>query len=179
MVIRSRGIGGGQSPRRLVVVAAATVIVLGSAFGVEQVYLRDRYQALPPLASLYVWAQSVSDERIAMSGPFDNITYPLYGRNDSNHVQAVGVPGPEGSFAPAGNCRQFRLAVDRDHDDYVVTVLQGGLAQSNSVGGNATVWTATDHSSRLILRRSISALNVIVSVFRLDGPLHPGQCLQA
>ncbi len=176
-VVRSRRITSGpKQRRRVVVVTAVAVIVLGSAFAAERLYLRDRYQAVPPLAPLYAWAQNISDARFAMIGPFSNITYPLYGRDDSNYVQAVGVSGPDGSFNHAGNCRQFRLAVDDDRVNYVVTVVKSG--DPNSGETNATAWTASDKSSRLVFRRVNTELNVTTSVFRLNGPLNPGQCLQ-
>ena len=89
----------------LAVGGAITVIVLASV--VQQIYLRDRYQDTPPMAPLYTWAQGVQNARIALTGPFSNDSYPLYGRDDSNYVQVIGKIGPGGSFTPITNCPEF------------------------------------------------------------------------
>ena len=168
-----------QRTRHAITAITVVVIVLASIFGAEQVYARSLYQALPPLGSLYTWAQSVSDARIGITGLFDNISYPLYGRTDSNFVQAIGVPGQNGSFALPANCREFRRAVNEGHYTYVVTVSEGTPDDPNSGGDNPTMWTASDASSHLILRRSSTDSHLVVSVFRLDGPLSSGQCLRS
>jgi hypothetical protein len=181
MFMRSRAPFRASNQRTTLTITAVAmaVIVLASMFGAEQVYVRSRYQALPPLQSLYTWAQSVSDARIGITGLFDNISYPLYGRTDSNYVQAIGVPGRNGSFALPANCRQFRRAVNGGNYTYVVTVGEGSPADTNSTGSNPTTWLANNATSHLILRRSSTAWHLIVSVFRMDGTLSSGQCLRS
>ena len=102
-------------------------VVLGLGFGLQQLYLRDRYLNTPPMAPLYAWAKHVEDTRMAVTGPFSNDSYPLYGQDDSNYVQIVGKSGPSGSFAPIASCGEFRRVIDAGHYADVITITAGGV----------------------------------------------------
>jgi hypothetical protein len=178
VVVRRGGITvAGDRRARVLIVAGVVVLVLGSAFGIEQRYVRNRYQT-QVLAPLYAWAQNVSNARIALVGSLSNISYPFYGRNDSNYVQTLGVEGADGSLAPVRDCRQFLLAIDRGRYTDVATVVVGNGRDPNSLHATTTAWMAQNHSSRLIFHRSIG-LGLVGSVFRVDGPLNPEGCPQA
>ena len=179
MLFRRRRTSAPRPRRRMVVVATVALILVGTSFGVEQFYLRHRYQNLGPLAALYKWAQGVSNTRIAITGPISNITYPLYGQDDSNYVQALGRPGKNGSFAPLTSCREFRSAVDAGRYAAVVVVGQPGSGKGGPTQPGPAGWTASDPSAHLILHRSIPEFRTEVSVFKILRPLDVKGCRTA
>jgi hypothetical protein len=111
--------------------AWTTVAVLLSCAGIagaysgEQRYLRGRNRVepgLPPITSLWRWADGIHHQRIAMAGTYGwYFGYPLYGENASNEVVYLGEHGPHGAFTPFRTCQAFRQALNRGHFRYVVT----------------------------------------------------------
>jgi hypothetical protein len=173
--------GKGRLVLRLPAAAIAVTgfVVLASVFGLQQLYLRDRYLNTSPLAPLYAWAQHVRDTRMAITGLFSNDSYPLDGPDDSNYVQVVGRLGPHGSFSPILNCGEFRRAINAGRYDDVITITGGDVRDASATGSKETLWTSEDPSAKLIFRRTISGYvfkETVLSVFHLDGRLDPGSC---
>jgi hypothetical protein len=157
----------------------AVIALIGLGFGLQQLYLRDRYLDTPPMAPLYAWARHVHDTRMAITGLFSNDTYPLDGQNDSNYVQVVGKLGPRGSFSPIVNCGEFRQVIDAGHYADVITITGGALTDASAIGSSQTRWISQDPDAKLIFRRTTHGYvfkETVFSVFRLDGPLEPGSC---
>jgi hypothetical protein len=178
MVLAKRRPSDRRPARRVVVVATVSLIVIGASLGAEQFYLRHRYQSGTPLATLYAWAQGISNTRMAITGPFSNITYPLYGQNDSNYVQVLGQPGGDASFTPLTTCRAFRSALDAGRYADVV-VVQPGSGHGEPTQSGPARWTASDPSSHRIFHRSIPDFDLQVSVFRIRRPLDVNGCRTA
>ncbi len=162
----------------LLVVTGA--VVLGLGFGLQQLYLRDRYLNTAPMAPLYAWAQHVHDTRMAITGLFSNDSYPLDGQNDSNYVQVVGKPGPGGSFSPILDCGEFRQAIDAGHYADVITITGGDVRDARAmIGSQQTMWISQDPTAKLVFRRTIydyGFKETVFSVFHLDGRLDPRNC---
>ena len=163
------------------VLVVTGVVVLGLGFGLQQLYLTDRYLNTPPMAPLYAWAKHVEDTRMAVTGPFSNDSYPLYGQDDSNYVQIVGKSGPSGSFAPVASCGEFRRVIDAGHYADVITITAGSVRDAAAPGSQQTMWISQDPTAKLIFRRAAQGSSplsreTVFSVFHLDGPLDPGSC---
>ncbi len=160
------------------------VVVLGTGFGLQQLYLRDRYLNTPPMAPLYAWATHIEDTRMAITGPFSNDSYPLYGQDDSNYVQIVGKSSQSGSFTPILSCREFRRAINAGHYADVITIIAGNVRDATAIGSQQTMWISQDPTAKLIFRRtthsySLLSRETVFSVFHLDGPLDPASCASA
>jgi hypothetical protein len=155
------------------------VIVIAIGFGLQQVYLRDRYLDTPPLAPLYAWAQHVENTRMAITGQFSNDTYPLDGRDGSNYVQVIGSTQPGGGFSPIVSCTGFRRAVNAGRYRDVITITAGDLGDVHATGSQETRWTSLDLEAKLIRRWTIPSdlfNEMVLSVFRIDGQLDPASC---
>ena len=171
----SRGHIGDRAPRgRTLAVGAAVVLAaVAAGFAVQRHYLEKRYEDLSPqlrLAEAVRWANTVTDERIAISGirgVFNQ--YAFSGYDLSNHVQWLGVEGENGSFERIPDCEAWRTEVNEGDYDYVVTLydpyLPSGLTDTKE-----GLWTRQDPGVSQVLRDGP------VSVFRVDEPLDPGAC---
>jgi len=162
-----------------VILMMVTLLVLALGFGLQQLYLRDRYLNTPPMAPLYAWAKHVQDTRMAITGLFSNDSYPLYGQNDSNYVQVVGKLGPSGSFSPILSCGEFRRVINAGRYADVITVIGGDPRDPAAIGSQQTRWISQDPAAKLIFRRTTYGYlfkETVLSVFHLVGPLDPGSC---
>ncbi len=164
-----------------VLVISAAVVLVG--FGVQSFYLDHRYES-PSLQPPFGWAESVSGARIGLAGTFTQVQYALYGRDLSNYVQYIGVRGPDGSYAPATSCAQWRRLVNSGHYNYVVTSTGpvSSLAAVKEEPHSYTIWTGDDrnsclvHSNVLMSDTAQGRTYVGLSVFRLHGPLNVSAC---
>ena len=158
---------------RTVVVAAITVVVVGGGYSVQQSYLRDRYNHRP-VPNIDTRAQHIRNARIAVSGFLTQAEYPLYGRDNSNYVQYIGVRGAHGAFRPVRTCGQWRRIINAGHYDYVFEF---------SEPSPAAHWTSGDPSAHLVARDVLQKVPgtpypgfVGFSLFRIDGHLDPAAC---
>ncbi len=170
------------SPRGVAALTAVAIILVGVGYGVQRLYLRDRYQNTEPLGPLYVWAQHVHNARMAITGEFSNDTYPLYGSDNSNYVQVLGQTGPNGAFSPIPNCRRFRQAVNTGRYREVVTVAAGDVSDLHAIGSRETQWMDQDPNAELIFRQTTHGYafqKLVLSVFQIDGRLDGNSCPSA
>jgi hypothetical protein len=161
------------------VLVATGIVVLGLGFGLQQFYLNNRYLNTTPMAPLYAWAQHVRNTRMAITGPFSNDTYPLYGPDESNYVQVVGRQGTHGSFSPIPDCPGFHRAINAGHYRNVITVTAGDVRDPTATGSRQTMWVSQDPAATLIFRRAVYGYlfkKTVFSVFRLSGSLNPESC---
>ena len=65
---------------------------------------------------------SQHDKRIGIAGSGEIFfgQYGFYGNDLSNHVQYIGVPGPDGTYRLATSCQQFRRQINRGDYDYLI-----------------------------------------------------------
>jgi hypothetical protein len=154
-------------------IAAAAVVALllvVAGFGLQRVYLRNRYVATLPLPGTYDWARDVHDERIGVAGGFTTLQYPLYGKDLSNYVQYIGKRGPHGAFDRIRDCAAWRRALNAGRYSYVATMSQGRPPGPPI----EAVWTRSDAAARLVRTKDFPD----VSLFRINGRLDPGGCSQ-
>ncbi|MGD0312245.1 MAG: hypothetical protein ABSC90_07270, partial [Acidimicrobiales bacterium] len=163
------------------ILAAVAVIVLAvGGYRLQQLYLTDRYQNTTPMAPLYAWAQHVHDTRMAITGPFTNDSYPLYGRDDSNYVQIVGEPGPHGAFSPVTACEEFWKVIKAGQYNDIVTVTGSNGRTTPVIGSQALMWVDDDPKAKLIFRRTTYGYllkETIFSVFHLNGTNNAATCI--
>ncbi len=169
------------APRVLVLGAVAVLALAGAAagYGWQRHYLRGRYQFNPGVSYLsHVWAyfRGVRDARVGVVGTFGGFfSYPLWGPDDSNHVQYVGARGPHGSFAAIETCPQWRRAINAGRFDYVVTTPARDPWHPKRLSRSPEDrWTGTDPGAQLVLSRR--ALGQRIAVYRITAQLDPGTC---
>jgi len=161
--------------------AAALLVIAGSAAGFawQRRYLRGRYAFEPGVSALArVWAffRDVHGARVAVVGTFGGFfSYPLFGVDDSNHVEYVGARGPHGSFTAIGSCAAWRAAVNAGRFRYVVTTpARDPWHPKSLLPSPEGRWTASDPAARVVYRRW--AAGQTISIYELRGPLDPAGC---
>jgi hypothetical protein len=125
-LLRSRG----QASRALVAVGAAVVLLLAVVLGRAQEvqYVDHHYTETDHFLQdggpkqAYAFARKQHDKRIGIAGSGEIFfgQYGFYGADLSNHVQYIGVPGPNGTYRLATSCQQFRRAINAGDYDYLI-----------------------------------------------------------
>lgn len=162
---RSRAVPG--------IIAAGALAVVAAGFVAQDHYLERRYEDLSPqlkIAEAARWANTVTDERIAVSGVRGVFNqYAFAGYDLSNHVQWLGVEGEDGAYKRIRDCETWRTELNEGEFTYVVTLydpfLPNGLSDTKE-----GLWTRAAEGSDQVLRDGP------VSVFRVDEPLDPRAC---
>jgi hypothetical protein len=167
-------VGAGDRVRRWIPAAglaglAALAVVAG--YPAQRLYLDDRYESPgevlpnPGLDTVFRWAREAGDARI---GTITTRQYPLYGTDLSNHVQFVGLERDSAGFVRAGDCEQWRAAINAGDYDYLVVAPD--RAGPGSDLPTERRWTAGDPAARPV------AEDGPATVFALDVPLDPQGC---
>jgi hypothetical protein len=151
----------------------------GAGYAGERHYLRGRYVYEPGVSSLagvWDWFRHVRHARVALVGTFGGFfSYPLFGLDDSNHVQYVALRGRHGSFSPIVSCIQWRRALEARRYRYVVTTPARDPWNPRRLSPSPEdAWTASDPGARLVFRRA--ALGQRISVYEITGSPHPAAC---
>jgi hypothetical protein len=174
-------VGAGRLRRALGIGLAGAVLVLASALGYagQRSYLRSRYAFLPGvsyLGRLWAFFRDVHHARVGVVGTFGGFfAYPLFGADDSNRVQYVGLRGASGSFTPIGSCTQWRQSVNAAHLRYLVTTPARDPWRPKRLGPSPEgAWTAGDPAARVVYQRRAAGQRI--TVFELVGPLDPRGC---
>ena len=170
-----RGHLGGPAARGHVAALGAVIVLAAvvAGFVAQRHYLERRYEDLSPqlrIAEAVRWANTVTDERIAVSGirgVFNQ--YAFSGYDLSNHVQWLGIEGEHRSFERIADCETWRSEVNEGDYDYVVT-LYDPYQPSGLTDTKEALWTREDPGADPVLRDGP------VSVFRIEEPLDPGAC---
>jgi hypothetical protein len=172
---------GGRAPRALILSVVALLVLAGAAagYGWQRHYLRGRYQFNPGVSYLsHVWDyfRTVHDSRVGVVGTFGGFfSYPLWGLDDSNHVQYVGARGPHGSFRTIATCRAWREAINGGRYAYVVTTpARDPWHPKRLARSPESRWTGTDRAAHLVLSRR--AKGQPIAVYRIQGRMHPSDC---
>jgi hypothetical protein len=174
-------IRAGLIDRRLGMALAAAALLVACALGYvgQRSYLRSRYAFTPGvsyLSRLWAFFRDVHHARVGMVGTFGGFfAYPLFGVDDSNRVQYIGLRGENGSFTPIGSCAQWRQSVNAAHLRYVVTTPARDPWRPKRLSASPeAAWTASDPAARVVYRRR--AARQPVTVFELRGPLDARGC---
>ena len=155
-------------------------IVLGRA---QQVQYADNHYSEPRLflqeggpVHAFHWARNQSDTRIGIAGGgeifFDQ--FGFYGRDLSNYVNYVGVPGPDGEYRLATNCRDFREQVNAGDYDYLVTSQYSWDNLGSDYAYPYRAWIKGDPAAKQVLQEDVSPQPDYV--YKLSGPLDPSAC---
>ena len=159
--------------RALSVAAGLALVTIVAGFVVQRHYLERRYEDLSPqlnIADAVRWANTVQDERIAVSGVRGVFNqYAFAGYDLSNQVRWLGMEGEDSAFLRIADCQTWRTALNDGDYTYVVTLydpfLPDGLTDTKE-----GLWTREDPGATQIVRDGP------VSVFRIDEPLDPAAC---
>jgi hypothetical protein len=120
------------------------------------------------------WAKPTSNLRIGVAGTSGAYNqYGFYGDDVDNYVQYVGRHLPEADFQAIESCPAFRQAVNDGNFDYLITTPE--LDLNNPATASASPergWVKNDPAVEEILH------SARVSVFRINGPLTPGSCVE-
>ncbi len=182
----ARTLRGRRRPRTRLV---AGLLVLGllaplsaaaaGGYLLQRHYLRGRYAYQPGVSSLSgVWAffRHVHDARVGIVGTFGGFfSYPLYGLDDSDHVQYVAGHGPHGSFTAIGTCPRWRATVNAGHYRDLVTTPSRDPWHPRALGPSLEgAWTASDPAARAVYTHR--AAGQTITIYELHGALNPATC---
>jgi hypothetical protein len=164
-------------------VAAAVLlaVVLGRA---QQVQYAEHHYTEPQLflqeggpVKAFRWARRQHDQRIGVTGGgeifFDQ--FGFYGRDLSNYVNYIGVPGPDGEYRLATNCRDFREQVNAGDYDYVVTSRYSWDSLASEYAHPYRAWINTDPAVVEVLEEDVVPQPDYV--YRINGRLDPAGCV--
>jgi hypothetical protein len=167
-----------RRPPSLAVVAAAAAVALIAAivagYPWQRHYLHGRYAFHPGVSSLAgVWAffRGIHHQRVGVVGTFGGFfSYPLFGIDDSNHVEYIGRRGPHGSFTSIRTCPAWRAAVNAGQFRYLVTTPARDPWHPKPLHPSPErAWTIADPAARLIYTHR--AFGEPISIFELRGAL--------
>ena len=158
-------------PPRLAAGLAVAVAVGGWFVG--DAYAHRRYRATAPLPVIYRWAQHIHHARIGIVGLVEQ--YPLYGPDDSNYVQYVGVPTPHGGFTSITDCRTWSRVVNQQRLGWLV-LAPPAFPITNVALAPQVDWTRSSPEARLVLSERANVGRGTVELFHLAGPLNPAAC---
>jgi hypothetical protein len=163
-----------------VAAVALIAIVLGRA---QQVQFAEKHYTEPELfleeggpVKAFRWARPQHDQRIGIAGGgeifFDQ--FGFYGADLSNYVNYVGVPGPDGEYRLATNCRDFRRRVNAGDYDYVVTSRYSWDTLDSEYAHPYRAWINQDPAAEEVLQEDVSPQPDYV--YRINGDLDPAAC---
>ena len=171
----SRGwLGPAATPRSsLALGAVVTLAAVLAGFLVQRHYLERRYENLSPelnIAKVVRKAQDLRDARIAISGVRGVFNqYAFSGTDLSNHVQWLGIEGPDHGFLRIADCETWREQLNAGDYDFVVTMYDPFLPEGLTDTKEA-LWTREDPGAEAVLRDGP------VRMFRVAEPLDPATC---
>jgi 4-amino-4-deoxy-L-arabinose transferase-like glycosyltransferase len=171
--------------RGLVVAVGAAVLFLAVVFGRAQEvqYVDHHYTETDHFLQdggpkkAYAFARNQHDKRIGIAGSGEIFfgQYGFYGADLSNHVQYIGVPGPDGAYRLATSCEQFRQEINAGNYDYLI------LSRFTQDSIDAPYWYRIYYWVR-----SDPALKLLIAepkitpepdyVFKVNGKLDPAGC---
>jgi hypothetical protein len=152
--------------RAMMTIIVALCVV---GFAVEREYLDHRYTHMTVMPRIYRWARGVHDTRIAIVG-FQQVQYPLYGKDSSNFVQYIALRHKDGTSTAITDCATWRRVLNEGRYSYVVTTTPDFPYPSAQVLPPEERWTRSDPAAHLVIHEKKAWL------FRIDGLLDPARC---
>jgi hypothetical protein len=159
--------------------ALAIALTLGRAQEVE--YVEGRYEQPEPFFSqagpvqAFSWARNTRDSRVGVIGAGEVFftQYGWYGADLSNHVQYVGVHGPNGAYRLPRTCGELREAVNAGNYDYLVTT-RYGTDSVNQEDYPVWGWLRDDPALDEMVAEAVNPQPAWV--YGVTGELDPGSC---
>lgn len=171
--------------RGLVAAAAAVLllaaVVLGRAQQVQ--YYEQHYMRTTPFLQeggpqdAYAYAHQLTGQRIAIAGSGQMFfgQYGFYGKDLDNHVQYIGVEGPNGQYRLATTCRKFRSLINEGDYDYLITSQATQDSPEADYWFPVYAWIKSDSALELILEEPEITPQPDY-VFKVNGKLDPEGC---
>jgi hypothetical protein len=180
-ILRSRG----QASRVIVTAIGAVVLLAAVVLGrAQEVQYADHHYTKSTLflqeggpQKAYDFARLQSGKRIGIAGSSEIIfgQYGFYGAHLDNHVQYIGVPGPDGTYRLATTCRQFRNQINRGDYDYLIISKFTQDAQEAPYWYPIYAWVKSDPALKLVIEEP-TIYPQADYVFKVDGELDPAGC---
>jgi hypothetical protein len=169
IALRSRAEPGPRSAvrRSRALSIACVVAVCVGGFGVERVYLDNRYAAS---TSIFRWARDVHDTRIAIVGLLRQ--YPLDGKDSSNFVQYLAVRHKDRTSTPIPDCATWRTVINEGRYKFLV-IAPYGYPLRGSGTPVQQLWTRSDPSARLLIDEHGATR---AWLYQIVGRLDPAGC---
>jgi hypothetical protein len=155
-------------------------IVLGRA---QQVQYAEHHYATPkdflheggPVRA-FAFARRQHDQRIGIAGGGEIFfaQYGFYGADLSNYVNYVGVPGPDGQYRLATNCRDFREQINAGNYDYLITSQYSWDTIDSIYAYPYLDWIKGERALKQVLQEDVSPQPDYV--FKVRGRLDPATC---
>jgi hypothetical protein len=170
--------------RGLVTGAAAAIVLLAVILGraQETQYYHHHYTEVDhflqdggPKAA-YRFARKQHDKRIGLAGSGEIFfgQYGFYGENLDNYVQYIGVGGTDGTWRLPSSCSQFRRLINEGHYDFLI-LSQYTMDASGPYQHPVYAWIKNDPGVEQIIEEPDISPEPDY-VFKVKGPLHPGEC---
>jgi hypothetical protein len=160
-----RQLRSGSTALRTCLTLGGVLCVL-AGFVVSRHYFARRYLssagAATPLGQIYRWAQGISDTRLALYGTVEQ--YPLYGARDTNRVDYLGQPAPDGGYAPITTCNAWRTTLHHGGFQYLVLTPAPTTAAP-------PVWTVGDAAATPVLQPAPG-----YTIYQLNRSVAPNLC---
>lgn len=183
------GLGLLRSRRRvtrgLVAVSAAAVVLLAVVLGRQQEvqYYEQHYQRTTPFLQdggpqeAFAFAHELRGKRIAIAGSGQIFfgQYGFYGKDLDNHVQYIGVEGPQGQYRLATTCRKFRHLINEGDYDYLITSKATQDSPESDYYFPVYAWVKTDPALELVVEEPEITPQPDY-VFKVNGELDPAGC---
>jgi hypothetical protein len=177
----------GEVSRAVVLGVSAVVVLLAVVLGrAQQVQYADHHYTEPDHflqdggpKKAYTFAQHQHDKRIGIAGSGEIFfgQYGFYGNDLSNHVQYIGVPGPDGTYRLATSCQQFRRQINAGNYDYLIMSRYTEDSPEAPYWYRIYYWVESDPA----LKKIIEEPDITPEpdyVFKVDGKLNPAGCAQ-
>jgi hypothetical protein len=182
-LLRSRG----SASRGMVAAGAVAVLFLAVVLGRAQEvqYYEQHYQRTTPFLQeggpqkAYAFAHNRTDKRIGIAGSGQMFfgQYGFYGKDLDNHVQYIGVEGPDGTYRLATTCRAFRNLVNEGDYDYLIVSQATQDSPESDYWYPVYAWVKTDPALKLVVEEPDITPQPDY-VFEVNGKLDPAGCSQ-
>jgi hypothetical protein len=183
------GLGLARSRRRatraMVAVAGAVVVLLAVVLGrAQEVQYANNHYTKSTLflgeggpQKAYDFAREQHDKRIGIVGSSEIIfgQYGFYGGDLTNHVQYIGVPGPNGTYRLATTCRQFKRRINAGGYDYVIMSQYTQDSLEADYWYPIYAWVKDDPALKLVIAEP-TIYPQPDYVFKVEGKLDPASC---
>ena len=174
-----------QATRATVAMAGAVIVLLAVVLGrAQEVQYADKHYTRSTLflgeggpQKAYDFARDQHDKRIGIVGSSEIIfgQYGFYGGDLTNHVQYIGVPGPNGTYRLATNCSQFKRRINAGDYDYVIMSQYTQDSLEADYWYPIYAWVKGDPALKLVIAEP-TIYPQADYVFKVDGELDPASC---
>lgn len=179
--------GEGRLGKGALAGAVAAVVVLGVVLGrAQEVQYAENHYTRTTLflqdggpQEAYEFARDQHDRRIGIAGSGEMFfgQYGYYGRDLSNRVQYIGVPGPDGEYRLPTTCREFRREINAGDYDFLIMSRYTQDSRESDYWYPILAWVKDDPALELVLEEPEITPQPDY-VFRVKGRLDPARCAQ-